>query len=121
MMNIEILAEPATKLPKELNFDMSEYCQHSFHMFGGEDTRVQLLCDKSLINPVIDRFGKDVMIHQVDENTARIYTSVAKSSMFFGWLTQFADQMKIESPKSLAKEYLEYLRTITRIYNPVDS
>ena len=116
MMNIEVLDEPADRIPSTTRFDMAEYCQRKFSMFGGEDTRVQLEFDKSLMNPVIDRFGKDVRVEKLDDNTARAYVAIAKSIVFFGWISQFGDQMKIVSPDSLAQEYKEYLKKIVKQY-----
>jgi len=116
MTNIEVLDEPADRIPSTTRFDMAEYCQRKFSMFGGEDTRVQLEFDKSLMNPIIDRFGKDVRVEKVNDDTARVYVAIAKSTVFFGWLTQFGDQIKIVSPDSLAKEYKEFLKKIAKQY-----
>jgi len=116
MTNIEVLDEPADRIPSNMNFDLAEYCRRKFSMFGGEDTRVQLEFDKSLMNPIIDRFGKDVRVEKVDDSTARVYVAIAKSSVFFGWLTQFGDDIKIISPTGLAEEYKAFLKTIIKQY-----
>ena len=38
-------------------------------MFSGENETVQMQFDNSLINVVIDRFGKDVFISKKNENS----------------------------------------------------
>ncbi len=49
-------------LPDREHFDISEYTNKVLNMFGGEEVLVQLQFDDSLVNAVIDRFGKDVVI-----------------------------------------------------------
>jgi len=116
MTNIEVMDEPADRVPPKTSFDMAEYCRRKFSMFGGEDTRVQLEFDKSLMNPIIDRFGKDVRVEKAGEQTARVYVSIAISSVFFGWLAQFGDEIKIVSPANLAEEYKAFLKKIIKQY-----
>jgi len=116
MTDIEVLDEPADRIPRDLHFDLAEYCRRKFSMFGGEDMRVQLEFDKSLMNPIIDRFGKDVRVEQTGEQTARAYVAIAKSSVFFGWLTQFGSEIKIVSPLGLAEEYKVFLKKIVKLY-----
>jgi len=116
MDGIRILDKPGDRVPRSENFDLSEYCRHMISMFGGEDIRVQLVFDMSLMNPLIDRFGKDVRVEEIDDKTARAYIAVASSGPFFGWLTQFGDLIRIDSPDSLKEEYLGFLKKIQRSY-----
>jgi len=116
MTKIEVLDEPADRVPSHPRFDMAEYCQRKISMFGGEDMRVQLEFDKKLMNPIIDRFGKDVRVGKIDDDTARAYVAIATSSPFFGWLAQFGDEIKIVSPDSLAKDYKQFLMKIVKQY-----
>jgi len=116
MTNIDILDEPVDRVPPNKSFDMAEYCSRQFSMFGGEDTRVQLEFDKSLMNPIIDRFGKDVRVEKIDEDTARAYVAIDRSNVFFGWLTQFGDLIRIASPADLAQEYKAFLKKIAGLY-----
>ena len=116
MTNIKITDEQSSKIPGPMRFDIAEYCQRAFSMFGGEDIHVQLRVDKSIINPIIDRFGTGVMIQKVDDNTARVFTAITTSEVFFGWLTQFGTLIKIEKPKSLAAEYKKHLSAIIESY-----
>jgi len=116
MVGIEILEEYGDRIPSSANFNLSEYCQRKISMFGGEDTRVQLVFDKTLMNPVIDRFGKDVRTEIINDDTARAYIAIASSGPFFGWLTQFGDKIKIDHPESLKQDYLDFLKKIQKNY-----
>jgi predicted DNA-binding transcriptional regulator YafY len=116
MRDIEVLDERAVRIPAERNFDIAEYAHRSFKMFNGEAVRAELHIGRSLINSLIDRFGKGVVFVPQDDETALVIVTVAKSNTFFGWLAQFGDQIKIEKPGSLADEYREYLRGILAVY-----
>ena len=57
-------------LPEDLkNFNVADYSKKIFNMFSGENETVQMQFDNSLINVVIDRFGKDVFISKKNENS----------------------------------------------------
>lgn len=119
MAEIKILDVPSARVPREAQFDIAKYCQRLFGMFGGEDVSVALIIDKSLVNNVIDRFGSGVMIQRIDDSTARVSAVVTKSPAFFGWITQFGDAIKIDFPKSLAREYGEFLMKIAAMYQDI--
>ncbi len=72
---------------------------------------VELEFDNSLINVVIDRFGKEVTIHSKTETTFHISVEVAPEETFFGWILMFGNKVKIiigpEAVKGRMKEYLE--------------
>ncbi len=53
-------------------------------MFSGDTEKVKLQFDNSLVNVVIDRFGKEVGIHKVDNNSFMI--EVVVTNTFFSWL-----------------------------------
>jgi predicted DNA-binding transcriptional regulator YafY len=116
MLNIDILEERGDIVPSSRAFNISEYCQRKISMFGGEDTRVQLVLDKSLMNPLIDRFGKDVRVEKEGDEAARAYIAIASSGPFFGWLTQFGDLIRIDKPESLKQEFLKFLKKIQKQY-----
>ena len=85
-------------------------------MFGGEEETVKLQFDNSLVNVVIDRFGKDVSIEKVDENSFAVRINVSVSSTFLAWVFQFGDRVKILSPEWVAKQYLENLQKTINQY-----
>ena len=56
-------------------------------MFGGADRNLTLEGESRMAGVVIDRFGKDVMMHRSDDDHFRAHVTVAVSPQFFGWLT----------------------------------
>ncbi|RCX12099.1 putative DNA-binding transcriptional regulator YafY [Anaerobacterium chartisolvens] len=119
MGEIKLLEEPRRTLAEiigEKSLDIAEYSKKVFNMFGGEEVAVKLQFDNSLVNVVIDRFGKDVSIEKVDENSFAVRTHVAVSSTFLAWVFQFGNKVKILSPESVVKRYKENLQEIMNSY-----
>jgi predicted DNA-binding transcriptional regulator YafY len=112
MAGISVLDEPRSDNEKIKGFDIVKYCTRVFNMFGGDDVRVELTADNSLINAMIDRFGKDVILYPNSDTTVRVVAGVTRSGTFFGWLTQFGSKIRIDAPDDLREEYLRYLKEI---------
>ncbi len=95
------------------NFNLGEYMKNTFDMFGGDTKKVSLVCENSLINAVIDRFGEDIHIRKNDENTFIVSVSVNVSPTFFAWVFTFGGKMKILSPDSVAEEFKNIAERMT--------
>lgn len=72
-------------------------------MFAGEPERVVLEWDASLINVVIDRFGREVDILSKTEHSFRIQVEVALTQAFLGWLFMFGGEVRIQSPRNSSR------------------
>lgn len=112
MERTEVLDEPAI-LPEE-PFDPEEYQNATFSMFSGKTSIVKLRLHNDLVNPVIDRFGKDIVIHPDGEAhfIVSIPVKAEQPQPFFGWLFQFGTQAEILEPDELRAEYH---RTLTEV------
>ena len=93
--------------------EVAEYTQQVFKMFGGEQQEVTLYFDKSLIGPVFDKFGEDTPMTVVDADIISATVQVQVSPTFFGWLAQFGNKMKIDSPSGVIAKYKAHMRSIT--------
>jgi predicted DNA-binding transcriptional regulator YafY len=116
MTDIDLIEEERDPLPDREHFDIAEYTKKVFNMFGGEEVLVQLQFDNSLVNAVIDRFGKDVVIGKMDESSFYIWIKVAVSSTFFAWISQFGNKIKVLSPDSVIDKYRNHMRDILSQY-----
>lgn len=112
MENVEILPESAQKYPS--GFNLSSYLNSTFSMFSGESEEVKLCFEQSLINAVIDRFGKNVSIFPDDDEhfTVRVQIKTEHPEPFFGWLFQFGTKAKIIAPFTLKEKYIEMLKKV---------
>ena len=66
---------------------------------------------------MIDRFGKDVAMRKIDENTIQARVNVAVSRQFFGWITGLGNIVKIEAPEWVVEQYRDYLGEIIERYS----
>jgi predicted DNA-binding transcriptional regulator YafY len=112
MENVTLLDEDSDKLSKK--FNLSEYLNSTFSMFSGEAENVKLKFDNSLINAVLDRFGKSVSIHsECDEHfTVSVKIKTNRPEPFFGWLFQFGTKAEIIEPIELKQKYIKMLQDV---------
>ncbi len=117
MSDVEILDESRIPLPRGEEFNLVEYSRKVFRMFGGEGVPVEMWFDNSLVNVVIDRFGKDIRIKKRDEKTFTITTDVVLSGPFYAWIFQFGDKAGIITPESAINEFLKIIEKTLNKYN----
>ena len=65
--------------------------------------------DRSLIEPVFDKFGEDTPITAVNETTCEGKVRVQISPTFLGWLAQFGENMRVAEPKIVKEQYLKHI------------
>ena len=112
MESVEVIDVLAHEMPKD--FNLSAYLNSTFSMFSGEAQDVKLRFDNSLINPVIDRFGKDITIIPDGAEHFTVRVKVKAESPFFGWLFQFGTKVQIVEPVVLKEKYLNMLRDVLK-------
>ena len=118
MDKIEVTDQPACRNELVAGFDARDLESHAFGMYAGEPVSVELLVAAGAMGAVIDRFGRDVQSVPMDDGAARVRATVMKSPVFFGWLAQFGDRVRILKPQRLAREYAGYLQKIVSAYGP---
>ena len=91
-------------------FDIADYANKTFGMYGGREEVVTLLFDNSLIGVVMDRFGKEASVRIRDEAHFSVRVQVAVSGQFFGWLTGLGEGARILAPASVADDYRLHLQ-----------
>ncbi|WFD10880.1 helix-turn-helix transcriptional regulator [Tepidibacter hydrothermalis] len=116
MNKIEIIDEDRFMIEDGNKFDVADYSNKIFNMFSGDIESVELQFDNSLINVVIDRFGKEVFINKKDENSFSIKVEVAESSTFYGWLFMFGNRVRILSPQWLVDTFKEKIEEVRANY-----
>lgn len=110
MEEIEILDDKVAKVPKD--FSLSEYMNSTFSMFSGEIRDVKLRFSNFLINAVLDRFGKSVIIIPDGDEHFTVSVKVRKGAPFYGWMFQFGANASIIRPSDMKQEYLDMLRNV---------
>ncbi len=116
MADIKVTDESRPVIQEFKNFNLVEYSKRVFSMFSGEVETVVIEFDNSLINVVIDRFGKDIFIHGKTEHNFRITLEIATTNAFYGWLLMFGDKAKIIMPENLKQSMRMYLTNVLNLY-----
>lgn len=102
---VEVLQEDCCEKAIALREQVATYTEQAFKMFGGKIEDIVLEFDRSLIGVVYDRFGETTKMMLTAENKCIASVKVQISPVFWGWLFQFAGQMKVLSPDYLVSEY----------------
>lgn len=98
-------------------FDIAEYTNRTFGMFGGEPETVTLRLPAHMVGIVIDRFGRDTDIRMLDEETISARVKAAVSGQFFGWVTGLGNRVSILAPEQVKKDYRAFIADIMQNYN----
>ncbi len=107
MDSVDVAEERESKKALALRDTIGDYTMQAFKMYSGKVKEVTLLFDSKLIGIVYDKFGEDTKMIRLNEKSCVATVKVQVSPTFWGWLFQFAGEMKITSPESLIKEYKE--------------
>ena len=118
---IQVTNQPRELLSKatgKSDFSISRYSQNIFSMFSGDVQWISLKFDNDLLNTAIDRFGHHAQMKRNDEHTFIADVEVQVSPTFFAWLFQFGKKVRILSPVSAQKQYVEYCEAVLQQYRP---
>jgi predicted DNA-binding transcriptional regulator YafY len=103
MDKITVTDEKRIPCPELTGKALNEHAERHFQMFSGEQTNVKLRFHRSLLNVVIDRFGKDTMLIPDGEDHFVFTVQVAVSPMFLSWVIGFGSKAKVLFPQSVAE------------------
>ena len=105
----KVLKEPAQPEPED--FDIIKYINTMFRMFSSERQQVELICDNSLMDAIIDRFGKEVTTYAYDMKAFRVVVDIAVNHVFYSWVFGFMGKVKINAPQDIKDKYLEMVKS----------
>lgn len=109
MEAVEIIEEDICEKAISLRDSVSGYTEQAFKMYGGPSVTVELEFDDSLIGVVFDKFGENTPMRRCSNGRCVATVDVQISPVFWGWLFQFTDQMRIISPEPIIQQYQEQL------------
>lgn len=98
------------RVPEPEDFNVQNYTDKVFRMYDGDEEHVTLRCKHTLMDQVIDKFGKGIEIKNVRKDTFDITVPVAVSGTFYAWVTEFAGEMSIIAPEHVRDAYAKHLQ-----------
>ena len=101
MTDIQLTEESRIPCPELTGKALHDHANRLFQMYSGDALDVKMRFHKSLLNVVIDRFGKDTMLIPDGEEYFNFTVKVAISPMFLSWIIGFGAKSKILYPQSV--------------------
>ena len=102
MTDIQLADDNRIPCPELTGKALHDHANRLFQMYSGDALDVKMRFHKSLLNVVIDRFGKNTMLIPDGEEHFNFTVKVAISPMFLSWIIGFGAKAKILYPQSVA-------------------
>lgn len=113
MEAVQVLDEAITDTAIALKDEIGPYTEQVFKMYAGEAVDIVIEFNDNLIGVVFDKFGEDTKMIRSGEHKCVATVKVQISPVFWGWLFQFAGEMKLLSPDHLIDEYKARAKAVT--------
>ena len=104
MSHIQLTEETRVPCPELTGKNLVEHANRLFQMYSGEAVDVKMRFHRSLVNVVVDRFGREAMLIPDGEEHFVFTTKVAVSPIFLSWVIGFGTKAKILHPQSVADQ-----------------
>lgn len=105
MDGVAVVEEPISEKAVQLRQEMAQYTEQVFKMYGGQLEDVVLEFQDTLVGVVFDKFGENTPMMRVGEKKCVATVKVRVSPTFWGWLFQFAGEMRVLSPQWVMEGY----------------
>lgn len=104
MTDIQLTDNARIPCPELTGKALHDHANRLFQMYSGDALDVKMRFHRSLLNVVIDRFGKDTMLIPDGEDWFNFTVKVAISPMFLSWIIGFGAKAKILYPQAVAEQ-----------------
>ncbi|WP_164667503.1 helix-turn-helix transcriptional regulator [Virgibacillus doumboii] len=98
------------------DFNLQEYVNQSFHMFAGEEMWMKIRFQNSMVNVVLDRFGQEADIREMDDDHFVLTTKAKLSDGLINWILTWGNKAKVLSPDHLVDQIKEKIRQMSEVY-----
>ena len=115
MRNVVIAENDRLGHDKFQKEDISSYSKKIFGMYGETLEKVTLEFKESLIGAIVDRFGKDIIIHKKDDYY-QTSVEVMCSSHFLGWIFSLGSDIEILAPQNVRNLYVREVEVLLNKY-----
>lgn len=116
MGQIEVLEEPARSFEEVSEyknyFDTGDYVRKTFQMYSGSDEIIELVCDNSLLEKMIDKFGDKASYSSYGQDKFYVRAKGYVSDGLAEWLMCLGDKCYVQSPDSMRESVLKRARDI---------
>lgn len=118
--NIRIDEKPATLLTDipgyERGINYKEIASAMPYMYADKPQTVDFIASRSIVDQIIDWFGKDVKFTDLDENRVTVSLKSSINAMEY-WAMQYLNHVEIVKPAALREKIKENLQNAVAKYN----
>ncbi len=116
MSDIRITEDPRLPCPELTGKNLTAHANRLFQMYAGDSFIVKMRFHKSLINVVVDRFGRDTMLIPDGEEHFVFTEEVAVSPIFLSWVMSFGNKARILYPQQVIDRFCAMCREAMEQY-----
>ncbi len=120
MSDITLLNIDRKPCPELTGSALTAHANRLFQMYSGQEATVKLRFHRSLINVVMDRFGRDTMLIPDGADFFVFTVTVAISPIFLSWIIGFGSKAQILYPDSVIEACQSMCRECLAQYAPED-
>jgi len=97
--------------------DMAEYTKYTFSMYRGDMQPVTMRFNNDMVDAVMDRFGRDVLMLKADDRHFEMTAVVSVSPQFFGWVFGLGNKAEIIRPDDVREQMKDALKNAFSKYD----
>ena len=97
-------------------FDTADYLKKTFNMYSGQPQEIELQCELSLLEIILDKFGRGIRFLNQGEGTFRVKAEVYVSEGLVEWLLQYGARIVVLAPTELRNHIAEEIECMYQKY-----
>ena len=97
-------------------FDLPRYTRSLFGMYGGEESVVSIRGRNDIAAPLIDRFGRDLILIPDGPDHFIAHVRVFVSRQFLAWVLALGDGVRITGPEKVVQQVQDEIRRLNEQY-----
>ncbi|WP_217586341.1 helix-turn-helix transcriptional regulator [Lentibacillus saliphilus] len=99
------------------DFNLQEYVDQTFLMFAGDEIRIKIRFDNSLVNVMLDHFGHEADITKDGDDYFILSTKAKLSDGLINWILTWGEKAKVLAPDHLIGEIEQKIARMQAVYN----
>ena len=120
--NMKITDKPAISITDisgyENGVDFKKIATSMPYMYADEPERIEFIADKKIVDQIIDWFGKDIQMTELDEDKKKIKVEVIASPKAMEyWALQYLNYVEVTKPDGLRNKIRDSLNKNINKYN----
>lgn len=95
--------------------NLPKHMAEHLYMFGGESIRAKFKAKNHLIDQIIDWYGNDVTIRELEDDECLVEVTVNREA-FFCWAMQYGLHIEVMEPVDMRERIIDSIKKMSEIY-----